>query len=124
MPFMNVSRSSIFSVRAPSRSEQFQLVSGTNHFVAFFPEFGFEIFPVVSVLGVVVLIIQHAHDIQHGKPPLGMLLIPNGPDFAVIEESNGYLVGAHFRLLLQLPVAAAVLVFVYKVNILRVSCQF
>ena len=45
----------------------------------------------VPVLGIVILSIENTHNIKHRKLPLGICFIPNGPDLAVVEESDRYL---------------------------------
>lgn len=69
------------------RCSHFQLVSVINHFNAIFLQFPLQILPVVPVLRVIILCVQHADNIKHTVPPLGILLIPNGPDFSVVEET-------------------------------------
>lgn len=73
------------------RCSHFQLISVTNHFNAIFLQFPLQILPVVPVLRVIILCVHHADNIKHTVPPLGILLIPNGPDFSVVEETYGYL---------------------------------
>ena len=71
-------------------SSQFQLVSGTNQLRIFLFQFVFEVLPVVAVLGVIRLLIQHSDNIDGSKEPLGRAFIPSRPDFPVIKESDGY----------------------------------
>ena len=72
------------------KGENSEVVSGTNQLTLFLAQLCFEIFPVVSVFLVVVLVVQHPDDIEHRKPPLGILLIPNNSNLTVIIKSNGY----------------------------------
>lgn len=37
------------------RRKPLQLVSITNHFIAFVAELGFQVFPVITVLGIIIL---------------------------------------------------------------------
>ena len=43
---------------------------------------------------IVVLFVYCTDNVNSRKPPLGICLIPNGPDLAVAEESDGYLTHA------------------------------
>ena len=47
------------------KKEGNELVSGTNHFIAFFLQFTFQILPIVACLGIIVLFIDCANDIEH-----------------------------------------------------------
>ena len=47
----------------------FQLVSSTNQLIIFLLQFSLQILPVITVLGIIVLLIQYADNIQHGEPP-------------------------------------------------------
>ena len=53
------------------KKEGNQLVSDTNHFVSFLLQLCLQILPIVAVLGIVVLVVEHTNDIQNGKPPFG-----------------------------------------------------
>ena len=70
------------------KKENNELVSVTNHFDVIFLQLSFQILPVVSVLRIIILRIQHPDNIKHTIPPLGILLIPNSPDLPVIEETD------------------------------------
>ena len=76
-------------------STQFQLVSGTNQLISFLAKFGLKILPVVAILLVVRLVIDSSHHILDRKPPLGILLIPNGSDLMVFIETERYLAHNH-----------------------------
>ena len=48
-----------------------ELVSDTNQFVFFLLQLRLQILPIVAVLGIIVLVVEHTNDIQNGKPPFG-----------------------------------------------------
>ena len=47
--------------------QRFQLVSGTNQLVSFLLQFCFQILPIVAVLGIIVLVVEHTNNIQNGN---------------------------------------------------------
>ena len=79
------SSASVFSVRG----NLFQLGSDTTQFISFSPEFGLQVLPVIAGLRVIVLAVQRPDNIQNGEPPLRGSIVPDGADFAVIEEPDG-----------------------------------
>lgn len=74
----------------PIRSKQFQLVSGTNHFIAFVTKLGFQVLPVIAVLGIIILCVEYADNVKYREPSLCSRLVPYGSHFAVVKESYRY----------------------------------
>ena len=70
-----------------------QLVSGANQFGIFLFQFGLQVFPIVSVFGIIFLVVECAHYVDDGEPPFVGFFVPNGAHLAVVIESYGNLVG-------------------------------
>ena len=90
MPFMNISRSSIFEVirNFPSGALSFNWVVALTSWPPSFFSLAFRYFQLVARLGVVGFAVYGGNDIEHGEPPLGSGIVPNCPHFAVIIESD------------------------------------
>ena len=58
-------------------------MSDTNQFVPFFLELCFQILPVITCLGIVVLLVDGTDDIKHGEVPLAFLFVPYGTHLVV-----------------------------------------
>ena len=72
-------------------STQFQLVSTTNQLISFLTQFSLKIFPVVTVLLIVWLVVDSSNNILHREPPLGIFFIPNGSDLMILIKAKRYL---------------------------------
>ena len=76
------------------RSLKFEVVSDTHELNSICIQFLLQSTPIVSSLDIVIFFIDCTDDVNRRKPPLGICLIPNGPDLAVVEESDGDLTHA------------------------------
>ena len=85
MPFIIVQNIGIITFSVGSK--KFQLVSATNQLAALFSQFAFEVFPIVSVFGIIILIIEHTNDIRNREPPLVEFVIPDGSYLAVVIKT-------------------------------------
>ena len=73
------------------RSLEFEVVSNTNQLNTLRIEFLFQPSPVVTSLHIVVFIVDGPHNVCSREPPLAVLVIPDGPHLAVVEESYRFL---------------------------------
>ena len=65
-----------------------QPVSDTHEFNSICIQLLFQPSPVVSRLDIVIFLVNRTDDVNRRKPPLGIYLIPNSPDLAVVEETD------------------------------------
>ena len=64
---------------------ELELVSGTNHFDSGFHQFTFEILPIVSAFGIIILIVYGSHNVSGGEPPFGLFFVPHGSHLTIVE---------------------------------------
>ena len=75
-----------------------QLTTICSQLIAGILEACFKDAPVFARVGAVC---DCCNNINYGEPPLRISLIPNGPDLAVVEESDGYLTHAFKLYIIQ-----------------------
>jgi len=62
-----------------------------------------QIFPIITDFDAVFLVGKQSNNIQHTKPPFGILLVSNGTHFAVVKKVYGNFCIVHIFLKLILP---------------------
>ena len=80
----------ICEIAFPIRGKQFQLVSVTNQLVSIPAKLSFKILPVIAILCIIILCVEHTDNVKYREPPLCSRLVPDSPHFAVVKESYRY----------------------------------